>query len=87
VPGFLPALLLVRGVPALLYRSVVGTRRAIVAGLFQATSLTFLVVAAHLGRQLDVFDAPTAAAMITAGLVSVVLFPPIALALLGGQHE
>ncbi len=39
VPIFLVALLLVRGVPALLYRPLVGTLRSIIAGLFQATSL------------------------------------------------
>lgn len=82
VPAFLVALLIVRGVPALLYRPLVGTRHAIVAGLLQATSLTFLVVAAHLGRELDVFDAATASALLAAGLLSVVLFPPVALALL-----
>ena len=82
VPAFLVALLLVRGVPALLYRPIVGTRRAIAAGLLQATSLTFLVVAAHLGRELEVFDAAAASALLAAGLLSVVLFPPVALALL-----
>jgi Kef-type K+ transport system membrane component KefB len=82
VPAFLLALLVVRGVPALLYRPIVGTRRAVAAGLLQATSLTFLVVAAHLGRELDVFDAATGSALLAAGLLSVVLFPPVALALL-----
>jgi Kef-type K+ transport system membrane component KefB len=83
VPAFLVALLVVRGAPALLYRPLVGfTRRVAAAGLLQATSLTFIVVAAHLGRQLDVFDAATSAALITAGLVSVVVYPPLALALL-----
>ncbi|MGQ0804113.1 MAG: cation:proton antiporter [Actinomycetota bacterium] len=82
VPAFLGALLVVRGLPALLYRPIVGTRRAVAAGLLQATSLTFLVVAAHLGRELDVFDAATGSALLAAGLLSVVLFPPIALGLL-----
>lgn len=82
VPAFLAALLVARGLPALLYRSLVGTRQAIAAGLLQATSLTFLVVAAHLGQQLDVFDAATGSALLAAGLLSVVLFPPVALGLL-----
>jgi Kef-type K+ transport system membrane component KefB len=82
VPAFLVALLIVRGLPALLYRPLVGTRRAVAAGLLQATSLTFLVVAAHLGRELEVFDAAAASALLAAGLLSVVLFPPVALALL-----
>jgi Kef-type K+ transport system membrane component KefB len=85
VPLFLVALLVVRGLPALLYRPLVGTRKAHAAGLLQATSLTFIVITAHLGRQLDVFDAATAAALLTAGLLSVVIYPPLALALLGDR--
>jgi Kef-type K+ transport system membrane component KefB len=80
--AFLVALLVARGLPALIYRPLVGTRRAAAAGLLQATSLTFLVVAAHLGRELEVFDAAAASALLAAGLLSVVLFPPLALALL-----
>jgi len=80
--AFLVALLVVRGLPALLYRPIVGTRGAVAAGLLQATSLTFLVVAAHLSRELGVLDAAGASALLAAGLLSVVLFPPIALAVL-----
>ena len=40
VPLFLAALLVVRGLPALLYARLVGTRNALIAGLMQATSLT-----------------------------------------------
>jgi len=47
----------------------------------QATSLTFIVVAAELGRQLHKIDAATSAALITAGLLSVLVFPAVALAL------
>lgn len=80
--AFLVALLVVRGVPALLYRPLVGTRKAVAAGFLQATSLTFLVVAAHLSRELGVLDAAGSSALLAAGLLSVVLFPPVALALL-----
>jgi Kef-type K+ transport system membrane component KefB len=48
---FFLALLAVRGLPALLYRARFGARRAYVAGLMQATSLTFIVVAAHPGAR------------------------------------
>jgi Kef-type K+ transport system membrane component KefB len=85
VPFFLVSLLLVRGIPTVLYRPLVGTRKAYAAGLLQATSLTFLVITARLGRELDVFDAATAAALITAGPLSVVIYPPLALALLGDR--
>jgi Kef-type K+ transport system membrane component KefB len=87
VPLFLVALLVARGVPALLYRPLVGQRRSVAAGLLQATSLTFVVVAAHLGVELEVFDSATGAALIVAGLLSVILFPAIALQLLRAPAE
>src|ERR687894_619234 len=43
VPVLLAALLLVRGVPALLYAPTLGRSHAVAAGLLQATSLPFLV--------------------------------------------
>src|SRR5687767_6253750 len=41
VPLFLAALFVVRGLPALLYKSVIDNRRVAVAGILQATSLPF----------------------------------------------
>ncbi len=51
VPLFLVALLVVRGVPALLYRRSLGTRSSLAAGLLQATSLPFLVTGADRGHR------------------------------------
>jgi Kef-type K+ transport system membrane component KefB len=82
VPLFLVALLAVRGLPALLYRRLLGTRQASIAGLLQATSLPFIVTATAIGVELGVIDAATSAALIAAGLVSVVLFPTAGVALL-----
>src|SRR4051794_11522482 len=45
VPIFLAALLAVRGLPAVLYRRLLGGRKAAIAGLLQATSLPFIVAA------------------------------------------
>ena len=75
VPAFLAALALARGLPALLYRSLVGTRRAVVAGLFQATSLPFIVAGTAIGRDLGLIGGAESAELIAAGLLSVVLFP------------
>ena len=83
IPLFLVSLLVVRGVPALLYRKYFSTRRVMASGLLQATSLTFVVVAARLGLELKVFDEAAGAALVAAGLLSVIVFPPIALWLLG----
>jgi Kef-type K+ transport system membrane component KefB len=82
VPIFLVALLFVRGVPAVLYRSLVGGRGAVVAGLLQATSLPFIVAATQIGVAIHAVDAATAAAFVGAGLLSALLFPTIALGLL-----
>ncbi len=82
VPVFLVALLLVRGVPALLYRPLVGSRRSIVAGLLQATSLSFIVAASQIGLELGLFTKATGAALIAAGLLSVLIFPLLALTIL-----
>ncbi len=82
VPIFLAALLVVRGVPALLYRPLVGARRSVIAGLLQATSLTFIVAATQIGLVLGVITRATGAALIVAGLLSVLIFPVLAFTLL-----
>jgi Kef-type K+ transport system membrane component KefB len=82
LPVFLIALLLVRGVPALLYRAHVTGRQAAAAGLLQATSLPFLVTATMIGDELGVVSPVNAAALVGAGVVSVLVFPPVALGLL-----
>jgi Kef-type K+ transport system membrane component KefB len=87
VPLLLAALLLVRGVPAVLHARTLGRRPAAAVGLLQATSLPFLVTAAQIGTASGVLSDVTAAALICAGLLSVLLFPPAALGLLRGQRE
>jgi hypothetical protein len=82
VPIFLAALLLVRGLPALLYRSVIPRDRLPVAVLMQATSLPFIVAATAVGLALHVVTPANAAALIAAGLLSVVIFPAVSLVLL-----
>jgi Kef-type K+ transport system membrane component KefB len=82
VPVFLAALLLVRGLPALLYRRVLDARRTAVAGILQATSLPFIVAASAIGLELGLIDAAESAALIGAGLLSVLAFPVAGLALL-----
>src|SRR5947207_10870655 len=82
VPLFLLALLLVRGLPALLYTGLIGRRNAVIAGILQATSLPFIVAATQIGVQLGVVSKASAAGLIAAGLLSVVLFPAAGLALL-----
>jgi Kef-type K+ transport system membrane component KefB len=84
VPLFLVALLVVRGGPALLYRPLLGPRRTLAAGLLQATSLGFIVVAAQIGVEIGALSSASGAALIAAGLLSVLVYPPLALTLLRG---
>ncbi len=89
VPVFLLALLLARGLPAILYGPAVGTRGVLAAALLQATSLPFIVAAVGIGTELELLGPATGAALVVAGLLSVVLFPLGALTLLrsGGRDD
>ncbi len=88
VPVFLLALLAVRGVPALLGLRANGTRLTLALGLLQATSLPFIVTATQIGVTLGKITPVTAAALVCAGLLSVLIFPTTALTLLrGGKPE
>jgi len=84
MPVFLAVLLAVRGVPALLYRSSIGARRTTVAALLQSTSLPFIVAAAQIGMELGTISAATGAALVGAGILSVLFFPLAALTVLKG---
>ncbi len=82
IPAFVAALVVARGLPALLYRGQLERRRVIAAGLLQATSLPFIVAATQIGQDLGLIDAATSAGFIAAGLVTVLVFPLTALGLL-----
>jgi Kef-type K+ transport system membrane component KefB len=86
LPVFVLALLAVHVIPALLYRRTMGTRMALAAGLLQATSFSFLIVATQIGLKLHVMVQATATALVGAGLISVVAFPAIAFAILRGER-
>jgi Kef-type K+ transport system membrane component KefB len=84
VPLFLAILLAVRGLPALLYRRVATSQETAASALLQATSVGFLVVATQIGQEMNVISPANAAAVVAAGLLSVLLFPLGALAILRG---
>jgi Kef-type K+ transport system membrane component KefB len=81
MPAIVVAILIARGLPALVYRRKLDTRPALAAGLLQATTLTFPVVVAEVGQSLQLLSAAAAAALVGAALLSVLLFPAAALAL------
>lgn len=82
IPLFLLAILLVRALPALLYRPLLGARKSVIAGVLQATTLPFIVASTQIGLSLGVVSPASAAALIAAGLASVIIFPAIGLSLL-----
>ncbi len=82
VPLFVLALLVVRGLPALLFRAALGWRGSIAAGLLLATSLPFIVAATQIGVAAGMITPAIAAAMVAAGLVSALVFPIVGAALL-----
>jgi Kef-type K+ transport system membrane component KefB len=83
LPLFVLALLVVRGLPALLYRGRFPATRTVAAGLLQATSLSFIVVATQIGLDLGIMYPATATALVGAGLISVVAFPALAFGMIG----
>ena len=82
VPVFLGGLLLVRGLPAFAYRPTTGARRTVSAVLLQSTSLPFIVAATMIGVEIGTIDAATAAALVGAGILSVLIFPVTAVSVL-----
>jgi len=86
VPLFLLAILLARGLPALVYIRTLGLSRSLIAGILQATTLPFIVAATQIGLQLGVISRASAAALVAAGLLSVVLCPALGLVLLRREH-
>jgi len=82
VPLFLLAIYLARGLPALLYVGLLGRSRSVIAGVLQATSLTFIVAATQIGLELGVVSQASAAGLVAAGLLSVAISPTVGLVLL-----
>jgi Kef-type K+ transport system membrane component KefB len=83
VPIFLAALLLIRAVPAVLYRPFAERAGQLVgAGLLQATSLSIPVVGGQIGVEMGLIRPTNYVALVAAGLLSVVVFPLVALTLL-----
>jgi Kef-type K+ transport system membrane component KefB len=87
VPLFLIAIYLARGLPAIVYVRLLGRTRSVTAGVLQATSLTFTVTATQIGLQLGVVTQATAAGLVAAGLLSVVISPALALMLLRRERS
>ncbi|MCE0766016.1 cation:proton antiporter [Pseudonocardia kujensis] len=88
IPVFLAAILLVRGLPALLYRRLLNGRREIArAALLQATTLTIPVVGGAIGVDLRLITPDNEVALVAAAVVSVIAFPILATTLARRRSE
>ena len=83
VPLFLVLFLVVRGLPALLYRGDLARHDVVALGLLQSAALPLIVVITGIGVAEGQMRPDNAAAMVGAGLLSVVVYPIIALVVRG----
>jgi len=82
VAVFLALFLVVRGVPVFLYRNDLAKEERWPFALYSATALPMVVAIAAIGVRKGLMRTDVAAALVGAGLLSVLLFPTIASALL-----
>lgn len=89
LPVFLGLFLLVRGLPMILYRGELPRGSRWPLALFSGTALPLVVVITQIGTATDRIAPETAAALVGAGMLSVVVYPVLAFALLrrGGVLE
>jgi Kef-type K+ transport system membrane component KefB len=81
VPLFLVGMAVARGVPSLVLFRQFRRPATVAAAALQSTSLTFPIIASTIGLSLHFMSRPTAAALVAAGLLSVIVFPIVALTL------
>jgi Kef-type K+ transport system membrane component KefB len=79
VPMFLGLMLLARGLPALLYRRDLARHDVVALGLLQSAGLPLIVVITTIGVQTGQMRPDNAAGLVGAGLLSVVIFPILAM--------
>ena len=87
VPLFLGLFLLVRGVPVLLYRRELGGRDRLALAFYSATALPVVVAITQLGVATKQMEPGLAAALVGAGMISLLLSPQIAMALRAGSEQ
>jgi len=71
----------VRGAPTILYRGQLAPRERQLLALFSATSLPLIVVITEIGKATESMLPENAAALVGAGILSVLIFPLVALSL------
>jgi len=88
LPLFLVLFLIVRGIPGSFAAPRGSTRRDRVSlAFFSATALPIIVAVTNLGRESGDLSSATATSLVGAGLLSVLVFPLVALALRGTRRD
>jgi Kef-type K+ transport system membrane component KefB len=88
LPVFLALFLVVRGAPVwILYRGVVAVRDRVPLALTSATALPLVVAITTIGLEEGRMRPENAAALVGAGMVSVLVFPLVALSLRGRRAQ
>jgi hypothetical protein len=67
------------------FRRQLPGKALLAVGLLQATSLPFLLTVTAIGTDMGILEESTAAALVAAGIVSVLVFPTLALRLLASS--
>jgi Kef-type K+ transport system membrane component KefB len=81
VPLFLVLFLLVRGLPVLLYRRELRGRDRLALAFYSATALPVVVAITEVGLATRQMTPEIAAALVGAGMISMLVFPQVALSL------
>jgi Kef-type K+ transport system membrane component KefB len=84
---FLVLLVVVRGVPALLWLRELGPRPTLSLALFSATGLPLIVAIVGIGTDRGAIGGDVGASLIGAGMISVLLFPLVATAMVGSSSS
>ena len=82
---FLSLLLVVRGLPALLWLRELGTRETASLALFGATALPLVVAIVSIGTKRGAISDTVGAALIGAGMISVLVFPIVGTRIAAGK--
>jgi Kef-type K+ transport system membrane component KefB len=84
---FLSLLVVVRGIPSVLWLRELGARRTVSLGLFAATGLPLIVAIVGIGTDRGAIADDVGTSLIGAGMISVLLFPLIATAIAGRGRD
>jgi Kef-type K+ transport system membrane component KefB len=84
VPLFLILFLLLRGLPVLLYRRELAGRDRVALAFYSASALPLIVAITEVGVATEHMTPTIAAALVGAGMISLLVYPQVALALRAG---